>query len=57
MQPLRLCDTPFAKVLCDILGHIWDEFHLHEVVCSRCRTCREYTEEDEINFDKKVAGL
>lgn len=54
MQPLNLFETPFAKVLCDSLGHNWDEFHMYEVVCSRCRECREYTKEDLDNLDKHL---
>jgi hypothetical protein len=48
MENLNLYDTPFAAVICKGIGHKWDEFHMHEVVCSRCRTCREYTLEDVI---------
>jgi len=41
-----------AKDICKELGHKWDEYHIHEVVCSRCRLCREYTEEDMIKPTK-----
>lgn len=37
--------------------HKWDEFHMYEVLCSICRTCREYTSEDLINLEKKKKQL
>jgi hypothetical protein len=43
-----------AKYLCSIFGHKWDEFHMYEVTCSRCRTCREYTNEDLANLMQKI---
>jgi hypothetical protein len=42
------------RLLCRLLGHKWDEFHVHEIVCSRCRLCREWTDRD---FDDYLAGL
>ena len=39
-----------AKLICRLFGHEWDEFHVHDVVCSRCRICRKYTEEDKKNL-------
>ena len=27
--------------------HDFSEYHLYEVVCIHCRTCRPYTQEDE----------
>ena len=34
------------KDICEAIKHLWDEFHMYEVVCSRCRECRPYTDED-----------
>lgn len=45
------------KLLCRIFDHKWDEFHMYDVVCSRCYTSRAWTEEDEENYDRKVRGL
>jgi len=47
--------SKITAVLCRWFGHKFDEFHIHEVVCSRCRICREYTEEDEANLQNKKA--
>lgn len=52
---MRLSEFKIAKLICRVLGHKWDEFHVYEVVCSRCRTCRQYTEIDEKNFERKKA--
>jgi Prophage protein (DUF1660) len=49
---MRLSEFWFAGLICRYIGHRWDEFHMYDVVCSRCRTCREWTEEDEKNFRK-----
>jgi len=45
------------KFLCKLFGHCWNEYHLYEVVCSRCRTCREWTTGDAENFDKIYGGM
>lgn len=43
------------SVLCEEYGlHDFSEFHMYEVVCSRCRICRPYTEEDEANLERKL---
>ena len=28
------------RVVCRVRGHRWDEQHLRDVVCSRCRVCK-----------------
>lgn len=45
------------KLICRALDHVWDEFHMYDVVCSRCGTCREYTTEDLWNLELKKRGL
>ncbi len=50
---MRLSEFKIAKLLCRLFDHKWDEFHMYEVVCSRCRLCRPYTEEDNANLECK----
>lgn len=40
------------KCLCKLFGHRWDEFHMYDVLCSRCYQCRPWTHEDELAFEK-----
>lgn len=44
------------KDICEAIKHLWDEFHMYEVVCSRCRECRPYTDEDRANLSVKIAA-
>jgi hypothetical protein len=34
------------KLLCKVFGHKFNEYKLWVIVCSRRRTCREYTREE-----------
>lgn len=43
------------KDICEAIKHLWDEFHMYEVVCSRCRECRPYTDEDRANLSVKLS--
>ena len=38
-------------IWCNLFGHRWNEYHCYEVVCSRCRVCREWTKEDDFAFE------
>lgn len=51
---MRLSDFRIARLLCRLIGHRWDEFKLRDVLCSRCRTCRAYTQEDLANLAAKA---
>ena len=52
---MRLSEFKIARLICCLFSHKWDEFHIHDVVCSRCRICREYTDEDKKNLELRIS--